>query len=109
MGSMDCMNRKPTRLDNAVGLLLGLIPVVGFVAMVGCTDNQRTKAFGGSMSVQIPCDQQVFDVTWKGEDLWYATQPAPSGWTPQAKRFTEYSSYGMIQGEVALTDSRCGS
>ncbi len=106
---MDCMNKKPTRLDNTVGLILGLVPVVGFAAMVGCTDNQRTKAFGGSMSVQVPCDQQVFDVTWKGEDLWYATQPAPSGWTPQTKRFTEYSSYGMIQGEVTLTESRCGS
>ncbi len=106
---MDCMNKKPTRLDNTVGLILGLIPVVGFAAMVGCTDNQRTKAFGGSMSVQIPCDQQVFDVTWKGEDLWYATQPAPSDWKPAQKRFTEYSSYGMIQGEVVLTESRCGS
>jgi len=109
MGSMDCMNRKPTRLDNAVGLILGLIPVAGFVAMTACTDNQRAKVFGGSMSVQVPCDQQVFDVTWKGEDLWYATQPAPSGWTPQSKRFTEYSSYGMIQGEVVLNESRCGS
>jgi hypothetical protein len=25
------------------------------------------------------------------------------------KRFLEYSSYGMIQGEVVLTESRCGS
>ncbi len=79
------------------------------LTLLACTDNQRTKAFGGTMTVQIPCDQQVFDVTWKGEDLWYATQPAPSGWKPSQKRFTEYSSYGMIQGEVVLTESRCGS
>ena len=83
------------------------------LTLLACTDNQRTKAFGGSMSVQIPCDQQVFDVTWKGEDLWYATQPAPSDWKPvqkrfTQKRFTEYSSYGMIQGEVVLHESRCG-
>ena len=77
--------------------------------LTGCTDNQRTKAFGGSMTVQIPCDQQVFDVTWKGEDLWYATQPAPSDWKPAQKRFTEYSSYGVIEGEVVLNESRCGS
>jgi hypothetical protein len=79
------------------------------IGLTGCTDNQRTKAFGGSMSVQIPCDQQVFDVTWKGEDLWYATQPAPSDWKPGVKRFVEYSSYGLIQGEVTLTESRCAS
>ena len=38
--------------------------------LLACTDNQRSRAFGGTMTVQIPCDQQVFDVTWKGENLW---------------------------------------
>ena len=92
------------------GIVLCPVALIFLPALfMGCTDNQRTKAFGGSMSVQIPCDQQVFDVTWKGEDLWYATQPAPSDWKPAQKRFTEYSSYGMIQGEVVLNESRCGS
>jgi hypothetical protein len=79
------------------------------LTLLACTDNQRTKAFGGTMTVQVPCDQVVFDVTWKGEDLWYATQPAGQGWRPETKRFTEYSSYGVIQGEVVLNESRCGS
>jgi hypothetical protein len=79
------------------------------LTLLACTDNQRAKVFGGSMSVHVPCDQVVFDMTWKGENLWYATVTAPSGWTPQVKRFTEYSSYGVIQGEVTLTESRCGS
>lgn len=109
MGTMDCMNRKPTRLDNVVGILLGLIPVVGFAAMVSCTDNQRAKVFGGTMTVNVPCDLQVFDVTWKEENLWYATQPATQSWTPLTKRFTEYSSYGVMQGEVVLVESRCAS
>ncbi len=78
------------------------------IMILACTDNQRAKILGGSMSVVVPCDQQVFDVTWKGESLWYATQPAPSGWSPQTKRFTEYSSYGVIEGDVTLTESRCG-
>lgn len=78
-------------------------------ALLGCTENQRSRAFGGTMEVQLPCDQVVFDVTWKGEDLWYATQPATQGWQPQTKRFVEYSSYGLIQGEVRLVESRCGS
>jgi len=79
------------------------------LTLLACTDNQRTKAFGGTMRVSVPCDQVVFDVTWKGEDLWYATQPAGQGWRPETKRFSEYSSYGMIQGEVVLAESRCGS
>ena len=79
------------------------------LTLLACTDNQRSRAFGGTMTVQIPCDQQVFDVTWKGEDLWYATQPAPSDWKPEQKRFTEYSSYGLVQGRAVLMESRCSS
>ena len=76
-------------------------------SLIACTDNQRAKVLGGTMTVNIPCDQQVFDVTWKEENLWYATQPATQGWTPQTKRFVEYSSYGVMQGEVLLVESRC--
>jgi len=82
--------------------------MIALLLLLSCTDNQRAKVLGGSVVVQVPCDQQVFDVTWKDENLWYATQPAAPGWTPQTKRFTESSSYGVIQGEVTLTESRCG-
>lgn len=79
------------------------------LALLACTDNQRTKVLGGTMEIKLPCDQVVFDVTWKGENLWYATQPAGQGWRPETKRFVEYSSYGLIQGEVLLIESRCGA
>ena len=82
--------------------------MLAIIMLLAC-DNHLARSFSGTVDITVPCGQQVFDVTWKGEDLWYATQPAPSGWTPQAKRFTEYSSYGMIQGEVVLNESRCGS
>jgi len=77
--------------------------------LLACTDNQRSKAFGGTMEIKVPCDQVVFDVTWKGEDFWYATQPATQDWRPSTKIFREYSSYGMIEGQVNLVESRCDS
>jgi hypothetical protein len=80
-----------------------------FITLLACTDNQRSKAFGGTMEIKVPCDQVVFDVTWKGESLWYATQPAGPNWSPETKRFIEYSSYGVIEGEVILRESRCNS
>ena len=79
------------------------------MALLACTDNQRSKAFGGTMEIRVPCDQSVFDVTWKGEDFWYATQPAGPGWNPSTKTFREYSSYGVIEGTVNLVESRCSS
>lgn len=79
------------------------------LTLLACTDNQRTKAFGGDMTIKVPCDQVVFDTTWKGEDLWYATHPAGEGWRPEKKVFTEYSSFGLVQGHVTLVESRCAS
>ena len=83
--------------------------LVILLSLLACTENQRSRAFGGTMEVKVPCDQSVFDVTWKGEDLWYATQPANAGWRPETKHFKEYSSYGVIEGEVVLVESRCGT
>ncbi len=77
------------------------------IALLACTDNQRAKVIGGTMEVKLPCDQVVFDVTWKGENLWYGTQPPRPDWRPEIKRFIEYSSYGLIEGEVILVESRC--
>lgn len=79
------------------------------LTLLACTENQRSKTFGGNMEVRIPCDQVVFDVTWKEDNLWYAIQPAAPGWTPATKVFRESSSFGLIQGEVTMIESRCGA
>jgi hypothetical protein len=81
--------------------------LVLLLSLLACTDNQRSKAFGGTMEIKVPCDQVVFDVTWKGESLWYATQAPRSDWRPERKRFVEASSYGLMEGEVILVESRC--
>jgi hypothetical protein len=94
---------------NESRILLGvMLFLIGFAASA-CTDNQRSRAFGGTMEIKLPCDQVVFDVTWKGENLWYATQPPRPDWRPETKRFKEYSSYGVVEGEVLLIESRCSS
>ena len=81
--------------------------IIILLTLIACTDNQRTKVFGGEMNIPVPCDQVVFDVTWKGENLWYATQPAGQGWQPEKKVFTEYSSYGLVEGRAVLIETRC--
>lgn len=83
-----------------------LLTLLAF-SMTACTENQRAREFGGEMTVQVPCDQVVFDVTWKGEDLWYATQPARPDWRPERKTFSEAASFGLVEGRVTLVESRC--
>ena len=79
------------------------------LALLGCTENQRARTWGSSAEIRVPCDQAVFDVTWKADSLWYAIQPAGPNWAPETKRFKEVSSLGLIEGEVTLIESRCGN
>ncbi len=79
------------------------------LSLLACTDNQRSKVLGGTVEIRVPCDQSVFDVTWKHDSLWYAIQPAGPNWSPETKRFKESSSLGVIEGEVILVESRCNS
>lgn len=77
------------------------------LSLLACTDNQRSKVWGGTMEIRVPCDQVVFDVTWKGDSFWYATQAARIDWRPERKRFVESSPLGIVEGEVILVESRC--
>lgn len=98
---------KTTLSHSETRAVLAVLLTLLTFAMTACTANQRAKTFGGETTVQVPCDHVVFDVTWKGEDLWYATQPPRPDWRPERKTFIEASSYGVIEGKVTLVESRC--
>lgn len=75
--------------------------------LIGCTENGRAKAFGGTMKVDLPCNSKLTEVTWKEAELWYATRPMREGEQPEVTSFKEDSSYGMLEGEVILTERAC--
>jgi hypothetical protein len=87
-------------------LILG--PILGIGAVGGCNSQLGARHNGGTFEVRVPCDQVVFDVTWKGDSLWYATQSPGPNWAPETKRFRESSLLGVLEGEVVLIESRCG-
>lgn len=70
-----------------------------------CTENQRAKAFGGTMYVTIPKGNKVTNITWKQDDLWYSYRPFEEGEVPTTTKFVEQSSFGIVEGEVIFTES----
>jgi hypothetical protein len=82
--------------------------MIGVVAgIVGCTANQRAKAYGGTETINIAVDQKVSTVTWKGEaDLWILTRPMRPGEQAETLTFQEHSTYGMVEGTVILKESK---
>lgn len=80
-----------------------LIFLVLFVAIAGCTQQQRAKQFGGTATVDLPVDARVVTATWKEDDLWVLTKQAGEV-PPQQYELTESSSFGVIEGRVVLVE-----
>ena len=81
----------------AAGLLLTLF---------SCTENERTKVYGGSMTVHLPKGEKLLMATWKEADLFYLTEPMDSNYVPKTKTFREKSSYGMLEATITFIESK---
>lgn len=59
---------------------------------------------GGTTTVELPVDHKLFDVTWKKDNLWYATRPMRADETPETYTFKEDSSFGIFEGTVIFVE-----
>jgi hypothetical protein len=76
-----------------------LICLLGLLAS-GCTENARTRNFGGSSTQNLPVGQKLVNVTWKSVDLWVLTRPMREG------EVAENSSFGVMQGKIIFVETK---
>lgn len=76
------------------------------IAFIGCTENQRARTFGGSMTVELPKGQKLMMATWKEDNLYYLLEPMEDNYTPKTKKFVESSSWGVLESTVTFIESR---
>jgi len=71
-----------------------------FIALsfMSCTENERARAFGGNIVVQLNSDEELVNCTWKESSLWILTKNKTTG----AFVFREDSPYGMQEGKVTF-------
>lgn len=82
-----------------------LIPLVlSTVLLVGCTENVRSKGWGGTMTVKLPANQKLVNATWKESELWYLTRQRHSNEVVDTYTFQEKSSFGMVEGTVIFVE-----
>ncbi len=72
---------------------------------VGCS-NWAAKNFGGTMNVKLPCNEKLYDVTWKGDSFWYVTRPMRADEKPETYVFREKSNMGLLEGDVKIKECR---
>ena len=61
------------------------------LACCSCTENSRTRTWGGISVIELDPGQKLVNATWKEANLWYLTEPMESGYVPKTKVFQEDS------------------
>lgn len=81
-----------------------LIAILSIFTLSSCTENQRAKTFGGNIEITIPCGEKITEVTWKNDELWYATRSMRINEVAENTTFKEESSFGILEGSVTFIE-----
>jgi len=90
------------RLKNALRVAVGISALLA----AGCTENIRSKEFGGKMATDLPAGQKLVMVTWKDSDLWLLYRPMHSNDVAETYTLKEQSTFGVWNGTVIIHESR---
>jgi hypothetical protein len=91
-------------------LLLSIITI--FSTVIGassCTEEKRTKRWGGSMTIELEVGRKFVNATWKDDaDLWYSTRKMLSNESADTIHFHQHKG-GLINltgnGDVIFIES----
>lgn len=89
------MNRRMM----VTGMIVGM-----FLAVVGCTEQDRAKSFGGSTTVELPEGKKLVMVTWKESQIWFLTRDMREGDLVETYNFAEKSAWGILEGSVTIKE-----
>lgn len=101
------MKQSWTFLKGYVIITTVLITISLFY-LCSCTENTRSRVWGGTMTIELPKGQKLVEATWKGDgnSLWYLTEPMDADYTPKTKVFQEDSRFGVLEGSVVFVESK---
>lgn len=86
-------------------ILLGICLILIFCYVIGC-DQFITRNFGGEITINLPKNEKLVEATWKGNNLWYLTEPMDSCYVPKTKMFKENSIGGLLEGKVIFVEHK---
>lgn len=72
----------------------------------GCSKNKLAVAFGGTMTIVLPKGEKLMSATWRGDNLYYLTEPMPKEYKPKTKIFREKSSFGIAESVIKFKETK---
>ncbi|MCX7735974.1 MAG: hypothetical protein N2319_04615 [Candidatus Kapabacteria bacterium] len=74
------------------------------IALVACTQQQRSKTFGGTSTINLDPGKKLVNITWKEDNLWILTRDAKENEKPEKFEFIENSSLGILEGKIIIIE-----
>lgn len=84
--------------------IAAIILCLSAILLTGCTQNERAKHFGGTLAIDAPAGKTVVNMTWKENQLWIQYRDRRADEKPSVNTFKEYSSFGLMEGTVTVTE-----
>jgi hypothetical protein len=86
-------------------MINNILKVIGLVSILSLSScNYFTRAVGGNMTVELEKDQKLINCSWKQTDLWVLTRVRKEGEQPDTYKYTEKSTYGVLEGTVTIVE-----
>ena len=86
--------------------LIAVSTLATLLILSGCTNNIRSKSFGGKQTINLPKGQKFVNATWKNDNLWYITKPMNYNDVAETYTFSEKSNFGMLEGIVTFQETK---
>lgn len=87
-------------------IFVSLLVLLTGIVITSCTEQVRTRRFGGSTTIVVPAGYKVTSATWKESDLFYFIEPMEEDYQPKQKKFIESSSYGILECEIIFNETK---
>ena len=65
-----------------------------------------TRRIGGTSEYTLEPGEKLVEITWKGNNLWFLTEPMDSDYIPKTKTFKESSNFGVLNGKVIVHERK---
>ena len=80
--------------------------IICLTLSLGSCEQQITRQYGGTTTINLEKGEKLIEVTWKGGDLWYLVEDMDSDYIPKVKTFKESSQFGMLEGKVVFIENK---
>lgn len=81
-----------------------MLAIASSLFVMSCTDNQRVKNYGGSITINLDPGVKLINVTRKDDNEWRLTRPMHPGETAETYTFHEKSDYGINEGTITYVE-----